>query len=1002
MTKIKKFLISQIDRSLVVKARFLYIGLPLLAIIVLLVIGSVISASIADDFAKRLARQYSIEAASNFQASTSPHFVLMHQISRSQTIARWLAYEDDEHYKYRAFHEISHFASFAPDTRIMFTAERTRNGYDFSHTMSIEDFEPWGQLAGGDVSQWYYNTRDAEIPFIINIQRERPELTEEEITLFVWSNHRIYFNGEFVGVMTVGSPFDAVFYYVFGSFDVDSKRGFIIDENGYVRADSSRMLTLHEMGLPTLVPVPESYCNPELCVAIDTHLALRQNGIFQPGNYNLESFQLSNSVYRYASISPIIGTNWSIIVLSTHQGIFSGRYMPMILASTMVVIVSMLLGGVIVQKWAINPLLRLSQNVTATASDVYNQEDLYGLGFRNEIGDVARAVQLMRDNLKHAMTEMQRIEIAEESAKAKSLFLARMSHDLRTPISAVLSISEIQLQDTTLPIQTEEAFAKIHNSANLLLSIINDLLDFSKIESGKMSLRSEKYEICSMIGDVVSLHLPYVDDKNISFRIHVDEKLPVWLVGDALRIVQILNNLLSNAFKYTESGAVEVTVRGESRDDDTIMLVLSVSDSGYGMTAAQVGALRDEYIRFHEQQHRFISGTGLGMSIVYHLADMMGASVDIESEVGKGTIMTVSVPQTVVGDDVLGKDTANKLENFEPTLRTVVKKFDFEPEQMPYGHVLVVDDIQTNLYVAERMLGFYGIKVETCASGREAIEKITTGAEYDIIFLDYMMPEMDGVETLQALRAMGYTGTIVALTANALIGEAEKLMELGFDGFMAKPIEIKLLNATLIKHIKSKHPQDVIDEAVQKSRTEDMYAMQNELKAQFLNNHSGMYTDLTNEIAKDDLKAARITAHSIKGIAGLILEVNLVKAARAVEKFLESEVLPADETMKVLQAEFDRVVSSIKSTTAQNNEQTHGMHLAHEQSPAQKIMAKASALELLDILIPLLKSCSVESLDYVNELEKIPQAGIIALQISKFKFTSAYENALLLQELLKK
>jgi signal transduction histidine kinase len=394
---------------------------------------------------------------------------------------------------------------------------------------------------------------------------------------------------------------------------------------------------------------------------------------------------------------------------------------------------------------------------------------------------------------------------AEASNMAKSRFLARMSHEIRTPITAVMGISEVQLRGQLMPPHIEEAFSKIYDSSKILLNIVNDILDFSKIESGKMSLLEKEYDVASLAGDISQLHLVYLDNKDISFQMSVDETLPAKLLGDSLRIRQIISNLLTNAFKYTDSGTVILSLSHSRNKDGYIDLVISVTDTGMGMTAAQIDevqGLNSEYVRLHENERPFVSGTGLGLPIVYSMVQMMNAQFDLQSDVGKGTIVTVKIPQKIIGTDTLGAEQATQLQNFESGTWAAAKDFNFVPEQMTYGRVLVVDDVDTNLYVAGAMLESFGLTVELVESGRAAIDKIINGSIYDVIFLDHMMPEMDGIEVSKTLRAMGYNRPIVALTANAIKGQAEMFMQNGFSGFMTKPIDIKILNSYLVRFVK--------------------------------------------------------------------------------------------------------------------------------------------------------------------------------------------------------
>jgi signal transduction histidine kinase/CheY-like chemotaxis protein len=405
----------------------------------------------------------------------------------------------------------------------------------------------------------------------------------------------------------------------------------------------------------------------------------------------------------------------------------------------------------------------------------------------------------------------------EKENKQKSDFLARMSHEIRTPISAILGITEIQLQDRTLREDLSEALGRIYSSGDLLLGIINDILDFSKIEAGKMELVPVKYHVSSMINDIVQLNKIKNENKPIEFKLEVDETLPAELIGDELRIKQIMNNLLSNAFKYTDKGKVSLSVTAEQLRGGlatAATLVFKVSDTGQGMTAEQIQKVFDEYSRFNMEINRTTQGTGLGMSITRNLVSMMDGSISVKSAPGKGTEVTVKLPQRTEGSGtMIGKKMAETLQQFKLSSAAQTEKAQITYDPMPYGNILVVDDVESNLYVAKGLLAPYKLSLETAYSGFEAIEKVKSGSVYDIIFMDQMMPKMDGVETTKILREMGYKGNIVALTANALVGQAEMFMKNGFDGFISKPIDIRQLNATLNKMIRDKQPFEVIDAA---------------------------------------------------------------------------------------------------------------------------------------------------------------------------------------------
>jgi len=409
---------------------------------------------------------------------------------------------------------------------------------------------------------------------------------------------------------------------------------------------------------------------------------------------------------------------------------------------------------------------------------------------------------------------------AEIANKTKSEFLSHISHEIRTPMNAVLGTAEIQLQKETHPPELEEAFNTIYGSGNLLLNIINDILDLSKIEAGKLEIIPGQYDIPSLIYDTMQLNLLRYDSKPIDFDLRIDERTPLDMYGDQLRIKQILNNIISNAFKYTDSGRIELSVSAETEGNPSnqpseahtpCTLILQVSDTGQGMTELQMEKLFEEYTRFNMDANRTIVGTGLGMHITKRLVDEMKGEIIVKSEYGVGSIFIVRIPQMSIGAAVCGPDMADQLcgSRFKSTFKPRQAQIIYE--YMPYGSVLIVDDVESNLYVAKGMMLPYSLKIETAMNGFEAIEKVKGGNTYDVIFMDHMMPRMNGLETTQKLRGMGYTAPVVALTANAVMGSSEMFLSGGFDGYISKPIDIRELNNALNRLIRDKQTPETLE-----------------------------------------------------------------------------------------------------------------------------------------------------------------------------------------------
>jgi len=433
-------------------------------------------------------------------------------------------------------------------------------------------------------------------------------------------------------------------------------------------------------------------------------------------------------------------------------------------------------------------------------------------------GETAGYIEVVQDITEIEALAKRQAE-TEAASNAKSAFLATVSHEIRTPMNTILGIAEIQLQNEKHPPEVDEAFNLICDSGDLLLNIINDILDVSKIEAGKLDIIPVRYDIPSLINDNAQLNYLRYESKPIKFKIILDPDTPLEFYGDEFRIKQVLNNLLSNAFKYTDTGEVELSVsaapivtnnESEAEKFDTA-LIIKVKDTGIGMTQEQVNVLFDEFTRFTEK--RAAVGTGLGMSITKRLLDMMNGTVKVESEPDKGSTFTITLPQKRIGEDMCGDELVEKFKNFNFKSRARLKKAQIIREYMPYGSVLIVDDVSLNLQVAKGMMLPYSLKIETVMSGIEAIEMIKAGRKYDIIFMDHMMPVMNGIEATKIIRGLGYNEPVVALTANALAGQEEMFLRNNFDGFISKPIDSRELNVILNDFIRNRKPREIVEAA---------------------------------------------------------------------------------------------------------------------------------------------------------------------------------------------
>lgn len=392
---------------------------------------------------------------------------------------------------------------------------------------------------------------------------------------------------------------------------------------------------------------------------------------------------------------------------------------------------------------------------------------------------------------------LEAMRTADRANAAKTSFLASMSHEIRTPINAVLGMDEMILRESGDDSIRSYA-ANIQSAGQSLLSVINDILDLSKIESGRLELLIAEYSTQQLMNDCYSMMIMRAEKKDLLFEIKNDPQLPAKLAGDEVRLRQIMLNLLTNAVKYTSAGKVTMNLDFRHTDEDEIMLKISVRDTGMGISRENQQNLFKAFCRLDEMSNRNIEGTGLGLSITKHLTDMMGGSISVKSALGSGSEFTVEIPQRVVSYEPVGVFIENRRasggqgEKYRERFRA------------PGAKILVVDDVKLNIDVIRGLLRSTRVQTESAYSGRECLGLVAR-THYDLILMDHLMPEMDGVETLKRIREMTDSPNaetpVIALTANVMVGAREKYAGYGFTDYLAKPVQGERLESALMEYL---------------------------------------------------------------------------------------------------------------------------------------------------------------------------------------------------------
>lgn len=405
--------------------------------------------------------------------------------------------------------------------------------------------------------------------------------------------------------------------------------------------------------------------------------------------------------------------------------------------------------------------------------------------------------------LLETMEELQEAnERAENANEAKNRYLANISHEIRTPINAVLGMDEMILRESTE--ENVVAYARqIQTAGDTMLSLINDILDFSKMEAGKFEIIPVEYSLRDVMEECHQMVSLRAREKDLEVRVFCDPLIPNALRGDEVRIKEIINNMLTNAVKYTRVGTITLRVKMEPKNEKELTLLISVEDTGKGIAKENLPSLFTTFERLDKEENRHIEGTGLGLAITKQLVELMDGEIGVFSELGKGSLFYVSIPQEIVAPDPIG--------DYQEKVKSEGKAVYHQSFVAPRARILVVDDVSINLEVIRNLLKKTRLRIDTADSGEECINLCETN-QYQVILLDHMMPGMDGVETLQRLKALpeciNANTPVIALTANAISGVREQYLEAGFNDYLSKPVT----GADLEKMIQKYLPEEFLED----------------------------------------------------------------------------------------------------------------------------------------------------------------------------------------------
>jgi CheY-like chemotaxis protein len=595
---------------------------------------------------------------------------------------------------------------------------------------------------------------------------------------------------------------------------------------------------------------------------------------------------------------------------------------------------------------------------------------------------------------------------ARVASEAKSKFLASMSHEIRTPMNAIIGMSDLMRTDNLDAVQ-QSFFADIKTMSKALLQIINDILDISKIEAGKMEIRPVHFNLQELCENICSFSRFTAESKDLAFRYSFDQHIPRIVYGDDVKIRQVITNIVNNAIKYTQEGYVEFCVRGEKKDGRDYV-VFTVKDTGIGIKKEDFPKLFGTFQQLDRASNRGILGTGLGLSITKNLVALMGGEISFESEYGAGSVFIIRLP-LAAGDRGQAEHTKN---------------LGFRVQALADTAVLVVDDNPINLRVALAFLAVYNIFADAAESGAEAIEKVQKKS-YDLIFMDHMMPLMDGIETVRRIRAWeesqnretpggfsrdaSWRVPIIALSANAVSGVRERFLEAGMNDFISKPIDSEELNRKLALWLPKEKisrieipetgktqasPSKVLESSAPLDRKRGLdniggnQTLYNQLLDSFRTDHGGDVQKIEEALERGNLSLAHRLAHTLKSTAGLLGAARIRQAALKIERALsEKRADRAFLELPRLREAMEALLRNLAAPPARPSPAPAG-----KDPPGRK-----DARELIEKLSPLLASGNTGSFRFLEDIKVLfidmqGKGEILIRQIESFEFSEALKT----------
>jgi len=949
---------TQNRNKLAIRFRNINILLIILILIVTVIVCAILIIDFTDTASLDYVRFYTAESVEIFSSHLNRGLIMVQHISQSSEIVEWFADEGNEEKRAIALSEMIPYAEMLQISRLHFAVSGSQNEYFLERGVTVEEIKPFGVLdSSSPYDQWFFNAIGSLFDFTLRV-----DACKVNNDYRLWISHRVVKDGVTVGVFSSAMRIDALYYELFGHYDIDSVKGYVIDHRGIIQIDSTA---------PQLGHVNGNYVREENHIlTVNSYDAFvsainryqRHPEIFT-GRQEPEVIRLPDGAYRYLSIAPIPNTNWLMITFFSSDALFNiSRVIPTLGVVILAFLVFVVLNSILIRRMLFKPLSELSNSVSKSdSSDV----DIYGVDRDDEIGELARTTQEVWNRLNDmALSLKDSAEEAKAASLSKSSFLAHMSHEIRTPMNSIVGFSELAL-DNDLPPKVEDYLKNIMSNSEWLLQIINNILDITKIESGKIELENIPFDLGGMFNSCRTIILPKAMEKGLTMFFYAEPSVGKKTYGDPTRLRQVLVNLLSNAVKFTNTGMIKMSSFVKEVSEDNVTMTFEIKDSGIGIAPEQIEKIFEQFTQAESGTTRKFGGSGLGLTITKNLVELMGGKLHIESTPGVGSKFSFDLTFDTI-DEESAKEISDKI------IFNELEKPEFE------GEVLLCEDNVMNQQVICEHLARVGLKTVIAQNGQIGVDliknRINEGRElFDLVFMDMHMPVMDGLEATAIINQLNTGIPIIAMTANIMTEDRDLYQKCGMSGFVGKPFTSQELWRCLMGFFKPVNWQSE-DEIQHKQADEEL---QRKLVRRFIETNKDKFLELTEALDNDNIELAHRLVHTLKSNAGQLGKTVLQRAAAVVEKNLKGgENLATPEQLLNLKTELSAVLVAIAPFA---NELLVSDAEIEQMDPA-------SARELLDELEPLLHDNDSDCITYIDKLRGIKGSEELIRLIDNFDF----------------